>query len=255
MRTLFAAFIACVVVCVAAAADSVFVFIPESVPAGYVTGASRNAVTGQLVSGGLAQAPDNAWSGKIVVVDRGSNTVLDKINNVKTAGGIAVVFVNNASGTFTATLGTGNASTLTAVTVSQEDGARVKAKVGSAVSIGATAPPPPAFNLPSPVGNTGKVLASDGTNFAYIELAPMRQVLKQKIDIKVGAVLSFGVEGDGTPPFTFQWFKNGEPIAGKTLPVFDVASAQVSDSGRYTCSVTNAAGHATSQTVTVTVTP
>jgi hypothetical protein len=74
----------------------------------------------------------------------------------------------------------------------------------------------------------------------------------------VSAVLAPGANGTltilvqgGTPPFTYQWKKDGQDILTKsvvngTAPVLNVTNAQESDEGQYTCVVTNSAGSATS---------
>jgi hypothetical protein len=67
----------------------------------------------------------------------------------------------------------------------------------------------------------------------------------------------------GTAPFTFQWYKNGTAITGATgvaLPsgtvgisasAYSIQTVAITDSGAYTCVVTNPAGSTTSDTVTL----
>ena len=242
----------------AQAAAAVYVFTPDAVAAVYITNTSTNAVTGQLVYGGLAASPDPSWAGKIVLVDRGTTSVLDKINNVKTGGGIAMIFANNVTGAYSATLGTGNSSTLTGVMVSLENGAAIKTKVGSVVSIGPTAPvvvPPAGPEIPSPEGHATEVLGSDGAKLTYIKMVPTRVQLITSCTVEVGTTLSLGVDTEGSPPFTYQWMLDGAVMAGATQSSYFIKSAAESDSGRYVCTVTNSAGSATSQVFTLTVIP
>jgi len=280
-----------------AAADAVYVFAtPDAYPAVYVTGTPKVATTAVLVYGGLGQSADAAWAGKIVLLDRGVNSVLDKINVVKSAGGIAIVVANNVSGGFSATLGSNNLSPLVGVTITMEDGAKLKTKVGSSVSIGVTPPPPPTgipgppgpqgpkgdqgdpglpgigvqgpkgdvgpqgppgvSGLPDPANHAGQLLASDGTKFVYVAFAPAGSVkLALATTVKVGQLLTLSADSEGSPPLSFQWFKNGTPIQGSTNQVFSVASAQASDGGVYMCSVSNTAGSTVSQKITVTIIP
>jgi len=243
----------------AQAAAAVYVFTPDATAAVYITNASTNAVTGQLVYGGLAQSADPAWAGKIVLVDRGVTSVLDKINTVKAGGGIAMIFANNVTGAYSATLGGGNSSTVTGVMVSLENGAIIKTKVGSVVSIGPTAPvviPPPAPTgpaIPDPAGHATEVLGSDGTKLTYIKMVPTRAQLLTAVTVSVGQTIALTVDTDGSPPFTYQWSLDGSVMAGATQSSYFIQSTAESDSGRYMCTVTNSAGSATSQVFTLTV--
>jgi hypothetical protein len=70
-----------------------------------------------------------------------------------------------------------------------------------------------------------------------------------------GGSIVLDVTASGSPPLTFQWFKDGVPIQGATLPVFQIASAGSSDTGAYHVEVINACGHVDSVPVPVQVTP
>ncbi|MHB8873361.1 MAG: S8 family peptidase [Myxococcaceae bacterium] len=88
----------------------------------YIEGAARTAGTsGPLADGGLCDSP-GAWTGRVVLCERGSVSFLTKVNNVKAGGGIAAVIYNNVAGSFLGTLGTGNSSAIPAISSSQEDG-------------------------------------------------------------------------------------------------------------------------------------
>jgi len=240
------------------AAAAVYVFTPDAIASVYITNASTTAVTGQLVNGGLAASPDPTWAGKIVYVDRGVTSVLDKINAVKAGGGIAMIFGNNVAGAISATLGSGNSSNLTGVMVTLENAAIIKSKVGSIVSIGPTAPvvtPPTGPEIPSPEGHATEVLGSDGTKLTYIKMVPTRAQLITAVTVGVGQRIALSVDTDGSPPFTYQWMLDGSALAGATQSAYFIESAAESDSGRYMCTVTNSAGSATSQVFTLTVKP
>lgn len=46
----------------------------------------------------------------------------------------------------------------------------------------------------------------------------------------------------GTSPIAFQWYKNGNILLNDTLPLFNIISAQITDSGTYQCIATNSLG-------------
>ncbi len=90
-------------------------------------------VTGTLVNGGLCDTV-GAWSGKVVLCQRGTVSFFDKVNNVKNGGGTAAVIYNNVSGPLAATLGDPNTSTLPAIGLSMEDGQAIIAAGGIGLS-------------------------------------------------------------------------------------------------------------------------
>ncbi|MDP3069729.1 MAG: hypothetical protein Q8N18_05540 [Opitutaceae bacterium] len=59
----------------------------------------------------------------------------------------------------------------------------------------------------------------------------------------------------GSPPFTFQWFKNGTPVPGATDFQIVFSAITPADAGRYSVVVSNVAGSATSRTAVVTIVP
>lgn len=58
------------------------------------------------------------------------------------------------------------------------------------------------------------------------------------------ALLACGATG--TPPFTYQWYHDGNPIAGATLPILRLAALTDSRAGEYHVAVANAHGEAIS---------
>ncbi|HZF55670.1 MAG TPA: S8 family serine peptidase [Polyangiaceae bacterium] len=91
-------------------------------------------VSGALVDGGLCDSV-GAWSGKVVLCQRGTISFADKANNVKAGGGVAALIYNNAPGSFAGTLG--SASTIVALALSQEDGKALLGSVGQTASVSA----------------------------------------------------------------------------------------------------------------------
>lgn len=73
--------------------------------------------------------------------------------------------------------------------------------------------------------------------------------------VLVGQPASFTVAATGSPAPTYQWNKNSNPISGATNATYSIASAQSTDQGSYTVTVTNVVTFVTSNPVTLTVNP
>jgi uncharacterized repeat protein (TIGR02543 family) len=71
--------------------------------------------------------------------------------------------------------------------------------------------------------------------------------------VVVGGQAGFTVIATGTAPLSYQWSKNGSPIAGATAATLNLTNVQQSDSGDYSVTVSNSVGTATSGTATLTV--
>jgi pectate lyase len=71
--------------------------------------------------------------------------------------------------------------------------------------------------------------------------------------VVVGGQASFTVIATGTAPLSYQWSKNGSPIAGATAATLSLTNVQQSDSGGYNVTVGNSVGTATSNTAMLTV--
>ena len=67
-----------------------------------------------------------------------------------------------------------------------------------------------------------------------------------------GAALGFSTSAHGTGPFTYQWLKNGVPLAGRTANSLSLSNVAVADAGTYTVQVTGAC-NGTSQSAVLTV--
>jgi hypothetical protein len=81
-----------------------------------------------------------------------------------------------------------------------------------------------------------------------ITLQPLSKVLS------VGNALSLNVGVTGTPPFSYQWLRDGVAIPGQTNQSLAISAVALLDAGDYTVQVTNAAGSVVSTAATVTVT-
>ncbi len=80
-------------------------------------------------------------------------------------------------------------------------------------------------------------------------------ITQQSVDVTVneGTSFSLSITATGTEPLAYQWFKDGAEIEGATASVYEVTTAQTSDSGSYTVRVSNEAGTVTSRETLVTV--
>lgn len=63
----------------------------------------------------------------------------------------------------------------------------------------------------------------------------------------------FSVKASGMSPLSYQWKFNGKPIPCATAPTFTIYSAQPSNAGNYTVTVSNCFGKVTSDVATLTV--
>jgi hypothetical protein len=90
---------------------------------------------------------------------------------------------------------------------------------------------------------TLKVTASN-SDIAVIATQPLARGLV------LGQAASLSVVAAGTGPFTYQWFKDGNALPGATSATYNVASASITDIGKYTVKVANAFGSETSAEVT-----
>jgi len=105
-------------------------------PAGHIEFSARGSASGALVSGGLCDTVNSAWSGKVVLCQRGTISFYDKVHNVQLGGGAAAAIYNNVAGPFSGTLGAGNTATIIGISLSQEDGqALVASSLGQTATI------------------------------------------------------------------------------------------------------------------------
>lgn len=101
----------------------------------HVEYAAYGDASGALVNGGLCDST-GAWSGKVVLCQRGTNTFAEKVLNVQNSGGTAAIIYNNVAGDLLATLGEEVANPIIAITVTQEDGQYLVAnKLGSLATV------------------------------------------------------------------------------------------------------------------------
>lgn len=113
------------------------------------------------------------------------------------------------------------------------------------------------------VDDEGNVFFVDGNNLRIRAIRFGALVEMPRIDgqgqpkdaqVTVGQSATFAVGASGFPSPTYQWHRNGSAIAGATGASYTLSTAQLEDSGaRYTVTVTNAVGVATSLAASLTV--
>jgi subtilisin family serine protease len=93
----------------------------QSYAAGHIEYSARGSVNGSLADGGLCDSV-GAWSGRVVLCQRGVVSFYDKVHNVELGGGVAALIYNNVPGGFLGTLGDGATSAIIGLSLSLEDG-------------------------------------------------------------------------------------------------------------------------------------
>jgi Immunoglobulin domain/Immunoglobulin I-set domain len=92
-------------------------------------------------------------------------------------------------------------------------------------------------------------------NAAGVLQPPVITGQPQSTSTVLGSFALFNVEAIGSPVLRYQWRRNGQAIPGQTSPSLFVMSATAADNGTvYSVVVSNAAGSATSDNATLTVT-
>ena len=100
---------------------------------GHVEGAERTSgVSGTIVDGGQCTAA-GAWTGKVVLCQRGTNTFAEKVAAAQAGGGVAAIIYNNVSGDFLGTLN--GTSAIPAISLSLENGTALLASVGGSTTV------------------------------------------------------------------------------------------------------------------------
>lgn len=219
-----------------------------------VTGSSTSAATGAIIYGGVGDTP-GAWSGKIVLLDRGAISFAAKVKTVQDAGGLAVVIADNVAGVLPTFTIAPSISTIPAVAVTQATGSALKLKAGEVVRVGPPVPKSSGPTIPDPTGHSGEALISDGAKYVLTKSVVIAPSANMYSGVVAGKPIDFSVSADGTPPFTFQWLKDGVPISGATAAAMHIGTAQASDAGAYACQVTNPQGTAVSAVHNLSVIP
>src|SRR5437879_6342186 len=93
--------------------------------------------------------------------------------------------------------------------------------------------------------NNAPVLLVDYTPSSTPTISIVTQPQSQSAVI--GSTVSLNVVAGGTPPFSYQWFFNGNQITNATNDTLILSNVQTNQSGSYTVTVTNASGSVASK--------
>lgn len=110
------------------------------------------------------------------------------------------------------------------------------------------------LEVSNPAGRSrSAAMALSVTSGAPVVVAP--QVTTQPVATTVGTghTATFAVAVSGTGPFAFQWYRDGQPIAGATAAAYTIASVSAADQASYTVTISNPAGSAVSDAAALTV--
>ncbi len=104
------------------------------------------------------------------------------------------------------------------------------------------------------------VVVYDGTgrkesNPAYLFVVSGPQIITQPDDrvALVGNGTTLGAGVIGTPPTTYQWYRNGAVVPGATSPTLSFPSVQLADAGSYQLVIANEFGQATTRVASLSV--
>jgi len=98
--------------------------------------ATTSGINATMVNGGLCDASSSAFSGKVVLCQRGTISFEDKANNVIAGGGKAAIIYNNVAGDLAGTVGA--TKSIPVISVSDTAGAALLGSVGTSVTVVAT---------------------------------------------------------------------------------------------------------------------
>jgi hypothetical protein len=194
---------------------------------------------------------DNGATGQVIVPTGGVTAYSDQVANatVQVVGSTAPVITTQPA---SQTVNEGGTLTLS-VTATNATAYQWR-KDGVAIS-GATSATYTKTNVTAADGGNYTVMVKNATDSVLssqasvtIRLKPANATVTPATQsVLVGASVSFTVNvATGTPPYTYQWRKDGVDLAGKTSQTLAISPVALSDAGSYTCVVSNAAGSVTS---------
>ena len=105
------------------------------------------------------------------------------------------------------------------------------------------------------VSNSSGKIASSRAEIQVISNNAALELLEhpRSAQVYLGDTHTLGVKTSAQTSHTYQWFKNGNPIAGAQSEYFTISDAKTGDSGAYHVIATSALGSLTSNTANITV--
>ncbi len=123
----------------------------------------------------------------------------------------------------------------------QKNGIAISGATGSSLSFG-NAQTTDTGSYTVVVSNGAGAVTSAAANLTVTAVGPGITSNPTSQAVTAGASVTFTVTATGTPPFSYQWRKNGTDISNATGSSFNLPSAQAGDAATYTVFVSNVAG-------------
>ena len=205
-----------------------------------------------LVSGSVRFTPDASFPGEGLVPVRASDGMLASNGTIRIVDRIAPVISGNFSGTILGADATGKAAL-------PDYSGQARIVDNSGVLGAVTQNPPPGTLVSLGTVNVTLSAADRAGNIASRPIVatvlapPSVGVHPVNATVNAGSLGAFSVSATGGTPMTYQWRRNGVPIAGATAASYTIASVQVAQSGDYDVVVSNPVGSVTSNVAKLTV--
>lgn len=107
---------------------------------------------------------------------------------------------------------------------------------------------------PADLSAVSAIAAAANYSMAIVEvLPPVITGQPQSRLANTGDTVTFVAAGNGTPPLTWQWYFNGEPIPGATGPSLTITNLTLSNCGAYHVVLSNPYGQAISAVATLAI--
>jgi hypothetical protein len=135
-----------------------------------------------------------------------------------------------------------------------KDNVAIQGQTNSSFSIGSISESD-AGSYTIKITNAGGSITSNAAILTVIvPVAPTIITQPENKNVEVGGSTSLSVQAEGTQPLVYEWSKDGVALQTSMGNMLPIMNAQISNEGIYSVKVTNIAGSATSNDVTVTVT-
>ena len=99
------------------------------------TGGIIASATGYIVDCGIGGEPCSDVTNNICLIERGTFTFAEKVENCQAGGGIGAIIYNNVEGAISGTLGENFAGSIPVVSITQADGATLQKNIGASASL------------------------------------------------------------------------------------------------------------------------
>lgn len=133
----------------------------------------------------------------------------------------------------------------------KKDGEEIPGATGPSYTIPAVAPGDAGTYTVAVTNPCGSVTSSEAALTVNVLPAITLHPISQTAEAGTSVTLSVIVTG--TPPFSYQWKKDGQDIPGATAELYTIPSVASPDAGTYTVAVTNPCGSVTSNPATLSV--